>query len=59
MRQGKSGIEPKMLYLELQTHGAEPKKQIEKLGIRPSGHLRKPAVEMGRRENSRWRGDKR
>ncbi|MFT5109990.1 MAG: hypothetical protein ACI9UA_005642 [Pseudoalteromonas tetraodonis] len=24
-----------------------------------SGHLRKPAVEMGRRENSRWRGDKR
>ncbi len=35
MRLGKSGIEPKMLYLELQTHGDDPKKQIEKLGIRP------------------------
>jgi hypothetical protein len=27
--------------------------------LRALGHLRKPAVEMGRRENSRWRGDKR
>ena len=35
MRLGKTGIEPKMLYLELQTHGDDPKKQIEKLGIRP------------------------
>jgi endoglucanase len=35
MRTGGKGIEPKMLYLELQMHGKEPKKQIEKLGIRP------------------------
>lgn len=35
MRTGGKGIDPKMLYLELQMHGKEPKKQIEKLGIRP------------------------
>jgi putative aminopeptidase FrvX len=35
MRTGGKGIDPKMLYLELQMHGKEPKKQIEKIGIRP------------------------
>ena len=35
MRIGKKGIEPKMLYLELQLHGEDRKEQVEKLGIRP------------------------
>lgn len=35
MRIGKKGIEPKMLYLELQLHGEDRKKQVEDLGIRP------------------------
>ncbi len=44
MRNGKQGIDSKMLYLELQVHGEEPKKQIEKLGIRPGDPvlLRRP-----------------
>jgi hypothetical protein len=33
--------------------------EAELAKIEAYGHLRKPAVEMGRRENSRWRGDKR
>jgi putative aminopeptidase FrvX len=35
MRSGAKGINSKRLYLELQMHGKDPKKQIEKLGIRP------------------------
>ena len=35
VRSGKKGIDPSMLYLELQVHGEDRKKQIEKLGIRP------------------------
>lgn len=35
LRAGKAGITPEMLYLELQIHGKDPKKQIEDLGIRP------------------------
>jgi endoglucanase len=34
-RTGDKGIKSKMLYLELQIHGDDKKKQIEELGIRP------------------------
>ena len=34
LRQGRRGITPEMLYLELQIHGENKKAQIEKLGIR-------------------------
>ena len=33
-RTGEKGIKPEMLYLELQTHGENPDKQLEKLGIK-------------------------
>lgn len=33
LRGGDKGIKPEMLYLELQIHGADKKKQIEELGI--------------------------
>ena len=35
MRSGSKGITSDMLYLELQMHGEAPRKQIDKLGIRP------------------------
>jgi endoglucanase len=35
VRTGEKGISPKMLYLELQMHGDDPKAKIEKAGIRP------------------------
>lgn len=35
VRSGAKGIDRKKLYLELQMHGEDPKKQVEKLGIRP------------------------
>ncbi len=35
MRTGDKGISPEMLYLELQIHGTDPVKQVEKLGIQP------------------------
>lgn len=35
IRQGKAGIKPEMLYLELQIHGDKKKQQVEALGIRP------------------------
>ncbi|MFT4637868.1 MAG: hypothetical protein ACI8T1_001182 [Verrucomicrobiales bacterium] len=52
---------------EFQRSKAEDWRSRMKFGVRSSveqipsdeGHLRKPAVGMGRRENSRWRGDKR
>lgn len=34
-RSGKKGITPQMLYVELQLHGEDRKKQVEALGIRP------------------------
>ncbi len=34
-RTGEKGIKAEMLYLELQMHGDDCKKQVEKLGIRP------------------------
>ena len=33
-RSGKKGITPQMLYLELQLHGEDRKKQVEELGVR-------------------------
>ena len=35
LRTGAAGIKPEMLYLELQLHGKDRRKQVEKLGIRP------------------------
>ncbi len=35
LRSGDKGIKKEMLYLELQVHGEDKKKQIEDLGIRP------------------------
>ena len=35
LRSGASGIKKEMLYLELQLHGANRRKQVEDLGIRP------------------------
>ncbi len=35
LRSGNKGIKPEMLYLELQIHGENKKKQVEALGIRP------------------------
>jgi endoglucanase len=35
LRKGDAGIKPEMLYLELQVHGEDKKKQIEEAGIRP------------------------
>lgn len=34
MRTGKKGISPEMLYLELQLHGEDRKKQVERLGVK-------------------------
>ncbi|MGB0867007.1 MAG: M28 family peptidase [Granulosicoccaceae bacterium] len=38
-RTGAKGIKPEQLYLDLQIHGEEKKKQIESLGIRPGDTL--------------------
>lgn len=38
-RTGAKGIKPEQLYLDLQIHGEEKKKQIEALGIRPGDTL--------------------
>lgn len=35
LRNGDKGIKPEMLYLELQLHGKDRKKQVEKAGIKP------------------------
>jgi endoglucanase len=35
LRSGTSGITPEMLFIELQVHGEDRKKQVEALGIRP------------------------
>lgn len=35
LRSGKQGIKPEQLYVELQIHGKDKRKQIEKIGIRP------------------------
>ena len=39
LRSGQAGIRKEMLYLELQIHGADKKKQIEALGIRAGDAL--------------------
>lgn len=39
LRNGDAGIKKEMLYLELQIHGKDPKKQVEKLGIRPGDSI--------------------
>lgn len=39
VRNGDRGIKKNMLYLELQVHGSDKKKQIEALGIRPGDTL--------------------
>ncbi|MEO1267918.1 MAG: peptidase M42 [Myxococcota bacterium] len=39
LRTGSSGIRKDMLYLELQIHGSDKKKQIEQLGIRPGNPI--------------------
>ena len=39
LRSGTAGIRKEMLYLELQIHGSDKKKQIEQLGIRPGDPL--------------------
>ncbi len=38
-RTGAKGIKPEQLYLDLQIHGEEKKKQIEALGVRPGDTL--------------------
>ena len=38
-RTGAKGIKPEQLYLDLQIHGEEKKKQIENLGVRPGDTL--------------------
>ena len=39
LRTGDKGIKPEMIYLELQIHGKDKKKQVEALGIRPGDPL--------------------
>lgn len=39
LRTGEKGIKPEMLYLELQLHGKDKKKQVEKAGIKPGDTL--------------------
>ena len=39
VRTGKKGIEAGQLYLELQVHGKDKKKQVEDLGVRPGDTL--------------------
>jgi endoglucanase len=39
LRSGEKGVRKEQLYLELQIHGKEKKKQIEALGIRPGDSL--------------------
>ncbi|HIA27866.1 MAG TPA: peptidase M42 [Planctomycetes bacterium] len=39
MRDGSKGLKPTQLFLELQLHGKERKKQVEDLGIRPGDSI--------------------
>ena len=39
VRDGSRGLKPNQLYLELQLHGDERKKQVESLGIRPGDSI--------------------
>lgn len=39
LRDGTKGLKPTQLYLELQLHGEERKKQVEALGIRPGDSI--------------------
>ena len=39
MRDGSKGLKPTQLFLELQLHGEERKKQVEDLGIRPGDSI--------------------